>query len=593
MIDEEYREFLCVKNLNKYKENFIKIVEAYANDLNDKIQIDGSVYTMHNFNNHCIDIYKIISEVLLDENRAYTQKGLSEKELYILNLAVLFHDYSMSYSIMTERKNHSLRSAEHIQELYDDQNSVLYKESNLNINEIKALKAIIKAHSDVEEEEVGRRGLDNPNLSDEMPAKSGVIRAKLLAGILRLADELDVTNERLGNTNIEVDLRRAQQKFADIEIRYQSGERNGLEDEYKKYKKYVESLSHWELLHLFSQIYRENQDDKIYLIIDDDYIQHLLDEGETPAELARRISKRYKKIVSEWEKIREKVVDASSKKLDIKSIMPISTIEIKCNSEKILQELEKQKNIDKMYTPDAGGDEKGELQDTEVNNAIDPQVLNGVTLIDEKLDERLTREINRRHLLKVGHFLLDDIYCARDWIDTKDIIETSAIADKIVECFIEHIKKNLDRKRKYLVVGLDLEGVLLASRIAMGLKLPFSYIIPLKEQCNFSLKESEIEIANYDGIIIITDVIVAYDTIQKAVKDLMNANEMKEKEVLEKITHIYSVFYRRNKMVNIAKNNKFENKIFCGNMSFPVELFKKKECHYLKEGQCLALNKRS
>lgn len=53
--------------------------------------IGDSAFTLHDFDHHCFDIYKIISEVLFDEELVYSEKyGLSERELYIMNLAVLF-----------------------------------------------------------------------------------------------------------------------------------------------------------------------------------------------------------------------------------------------------------------------------------------------------------------------------------------------------------------------------------------------------------------------------------------------------------------------------------------------------------------------
>lgn len=53
--------------------------------------IGDSAFTLHDFDHHCFDIYKIISEVLFDEELVYSEKyGLSERKLYIMNLAVLF-----------------------------------------------------------------------------------------------------------------------------------------------------------------------------------------------------------------------------------------------------------------------------------------------------------------------------------------------------------------------------------------------------------------------------------------------------------------------------------------------------------------------
>lgn len=594
MISMEYKNFDCIKNLGIYKESFDKLVESYGKELNDKIVLEGCVYTLHDFNCHCTDIYKLISEVLLDPKRAYAG-GLTDKELYILDLAVLFHDISMSRDILAERKNHSKKSADYVQTLYNNTESPLYKESQLNTNEIKALKAIMMAHSDVKDGsiDVEKRGLKDPSLTDNMPARSGVIRGKLLAGILRLADELDITSERLGNTNLEDNLKIAREKCANMEMQISSGEGKQLQEEYERYRKYVESLSHWESLHLFSQVLRENQDDKIYLVTDDEHLQQLLDEGNTPAALARRLLKVYEKVLKEWNEIKKIVVDESPQKLDIKSFFPVSTIEIKCSVSTILQELDKQLNNVKNVK--AVIELEGASKTSNVNEQIKKDNENicakckHIQLIGN-LSTRLTQEIKRRHLLKVGHFLLDDIYCARDWVDIKEIVETKTIADKIIGCFIDHIKSTCDLEKKSLIVGLDLEGALLASRVAMGLKKPFSYIIPVKEHGHVSSKESEISIKNYDNIILVTDAIVTYDTIKSALQEIMKENELSKEVLMEKVTHIYTIFYRKNNLLKLEGIEELEEKSFCLNMDFPVELFKKEKCHYIKQGQCLALN---
>ena len=599
MINQDYQKFSCIKNLGEYKDIFHELVNFYGEDLNDKIVIDGSVYTLHDFNNHCTDIYKIISEVLLDSKRAYSD-GLSSKELYLLDLAVLFHDISMSCDIMVERTNHSQKSAQKVQDIYDDTESPLYKKAQLNQNDIKILKAIILAHSDVKDGSVPveKRGLNDPTLRDDMPTRIGSVRAKLLAGILRLADELDITSDRLGNTNIEKNLKSVREKFLDMDMQVRSKEQEVNQDKYEKYKKYVESLSHWEFLHLFSQVTRESQDDIVYLVTDDQHIQNLLDSGSTSAELARKILKVYDKVIKEWREIKHKTIDDSHQKLDVKSFFPVTDIRVKCSVDSVRKELDRQmdniknvKEVSMNQNTEKDFSDNGNATENKFSNSGN-QSEQCVQLISDKLSNMLKREIKRRHLLRVGHFLLDDNFCARDWIDTKEVVETKVIVVDIVECFIKHIKDTCDLQKKYLVVGLDLEGALLASRVAMGMKMPFSYIIPVRDRLNSSPKETELSVVEYDGIILIVDAIVTFDTIKKALNDIMKSNQLGMEQMQEKITHIYSIFYRKNNLVNLEEMEGLHRKTFYGNDDFPIELFKKEECRYIKEGQCLALNSR-
>ena len=176
--------------------------------------IGDSAFTLHDFDHHCFDIYKIISEVLFDEELVYSEKyGLSERELYIMNLAVLFHDIGMSNGLDRARDNHSLNSADYIDRQFKDSRSVLSQNSDLSANEIKALKAIIIAHSNLKDRSVQEsdNGLKSHKLQD-YKARLGIIRTRFLAGVLRLADELDVSVERLGTGELQQELEEQEQK---------------------------------------------------------------------------------------------------------------------------------------------------------------------------------------------------------------------------------------------------------------------------------------------------------------------------------------------------------------------------------------------
>lgn len=51
-------------------------------------------------------------------------------------------------------------------------------------------------------------------------------------------------------------------------------------------------------------------------------------------------------------------------------------------------------------------------------------------------------EVNNRSLIKIGHFLLTKEYCARDWIDTLEVVETKVILNKIVNAIVKHINNS-------------------------------------------------------------------------------------------------------------------------------------------------------
>ena len=110
----------------------------------------------------------------------------------------------MSNGLDRARDNHSLNSADYIDRQFKDSRSVLSQNSDLSANEIKALKAIIIAHSNLKDRSVQEsdNGLKSHKLQD-YKARLGIIRTRFLAGVLRLADELDVSVERLGTGELQ------------------------------------------------------------------------------------------------------------------------------------------------------------------------------------------------------------------------------------------------------------------------------------------------------------------------------------------------------------------------------------------------------
>lgn len=163
-----FYEIECIKRMDEDNlQSFKFVLENYASHLATRVELAGSAFTSHD-QIHCLNIYKIISSVILRDDTAYTPKiGLTKRELYILNLAVLFHDIGMSDTLGAKRETHSRDSANYIQTEYDNVRSCLRSKANLMPNEVKAIKAIVKAHSDIKGDptiDKNKNGL----LSDEL-----------------------------------------------------------------------------------------------------------------------------------------------------------------------------------------------------------------------------------------------------------------------------------------------------------------------------------------------------------------------------------------------------------------------------------------
>lgn len=580
-INVEYKQIDCVKNLDiQYKEHFFKIVDYYGPQLPERLVIEGSAYTMHDFNHHCINIYKIVSEIILWPNIAYGNNGLSGKELFILDLAILFHDIGMNAYLTGGRNDHSRRSAEFIQEIYDRSDSVFRRESGLNLNELKALKLIVMAHSDIKDGSVPEavNGLNNQELRNDMAAHVGKIRARFLACILRLADELDVTVERLGNGETESQLNDLKEKRLRKERELDTCENpeysQALRKEIEKIDAMIESLGHWERLHLFSTV--DRKDEKVIIKVNDDYVKHCCEAGDTYESLVDRMLFVFRKVTSEFRNGlmgKLEMEERGEERHLLKGMIAVESFAIQSTFPEINKLINERANL---LDPADNAIQSSALD----NEELQPEV------IDENYRKTLGSTIKRKHLLKMGHFLLDETYCARDWIDTKEIVETQSIVDEVITCFTKHMNTHFSGEDHYLILGLDLAGAVLASRVGMTLQKPFSYLIPAKDIKNNAGPDVVVEIGEYDKYVIFTDAIVTFETIKK-VYESMRKNDQDYKGILQ----IYTVFYREPAQMKIEKNDKLIKKTACISNEFTAELFEKEKCPY-KDERCYAVNRK-
>ncbi len=180
----------------RYKKSFDRLAEVYGEELNSQnINAGNSLFTLHNFDHHCHNIYKIIDK-FFSNSLDFFIKNNNTKYIFKLYLSVLFHDIGMT-DFNLDRNSHSKKSAKEVERLWNNFDSALHKERAGNIldgNDIDEIKLIILAHSDIKDNTVSddENGLLNPEFDkyDEI--------IKVLAGVLRIADEFDCDETRLG-----------------------------------------------------------------------------------------------------------------------------------------------------------------------------------------------------------------------------------------------------------------------------------------------------------------------------------------------------------------------------------------------------------
>lgn len=566
----EYKSIPCIKKMGKgYQDIFDEMVKAYAEKLSSRIILSNSAFTLHDFDHHCFNIYKIISYVLFNEELVYKEDyGLSQRELLILNLAVLFHDIGMSEVLGVARENHSVKSAEFIQREYDDANRPLRNKTDLTISEIKALKAIVVAHSNIKDGSVSAQenGLYSHHLKD-YPAKNGTkIRTKFLAGVLRLADELDVSSERLGTGEIEQQIEEGERKFERLK---KEAVTEGQKREVREWEGYIESHKHWKKLHLISNVQRNEDGETIELCVDDEYIERSLDEGNTEKSLSRDLVEIYLEVET---KLQEAIKLAFVGKT-FRTYVYVKKVELITQNKTLDKEIQ-----DKLSVCSLTKDKKEIDQVVEQKVIEEPLKKSVPRVINPELEKIIFDEVNKRNLIKFGHYLLNEKYCARDWIDTQEVVETKVILNKVVEAIVKDI--NSKEHKKYIIVGVDLVGALLASRVAFSLQSPLSYIVPEKDENNNANQEIELNIEEDAEIILVTDAIVTYDTIHKAVSKYALAN---------RIDSIYTIFFRQSDKVECK--SVYLEKTHSINNAFYIELYEKEKCMYNKN-KCIARNQK-
>ena len=575
-IEQRYQNLKCYQLLpDSYKACLDKLIEDYAEELNTPIHVGDSLYTPHDFNHHCYNLYRIISNHLCDLRVGIDRRTqFSGFELFLLDIAVLFHDYAMSTisTLNVERKTHSADSARCFMQQWDNHDSSLYKNGqkvNMRDNDIRAVAAIIKAHSDEKGPNAPKKtGIFSADLKDEMDSSDpNPVRAKFLAGILRLADELDITSDRIGNVHL-VD----QLDPDDPENRF--------------------SYQCWSDLHYFSSL-RNDQEihTQLNLVLDDQEIQTQFDNGDENF-VKSRVWKIKEKIDGElsmiWDYIFQRVEIG-------RSIIRVQKIELETGLDKRYfqkpSELRSPLNDDFVVLRTEGGARLQTASKLAAEETSESAV-DGPLILSMDVQRKLDNFIIQHKLVTTGHFYMEGSWCARDWVDTTKILERSGLLDTCVQPMVQHIKNNFSLEST-AILGIDLNGTLMGARIAAELQCAFALLIPPQKSFN---PDSRVKLEQFEHVIYITDAIMSGATV---------ANVTKQHGLKSKVLGIYALLYRRpipyimEKDSSCTGTKNFEKPLFqdispmyCISDTFGSEVIRKTECTWKdRKTGCIACNK--
>lgn len=190
-IEDNYYIIQKMKSITKYNEVWEAIRTIYRGKLDSGAVSSKIKYTSHDYSHHCVNIYSNIENIVLKRSC----NELTPTELFLLNVAVIMHDYVMS--VDTERRlTHARDAAEYIMKSI---NNIKGTELNhlLTNEEAQLISYIILGHSDIKENDTEINTLKYVEEIYLEKYYASPIKIPYLAAILRLADEFDCTANRL------------------------------------------------------------------------------------------------------------------------------------------------------------------------------------------------------------------------------------------------------------------------------------------------------------------------------------------------------------------------------------------------------------
>lgn len=348
----------------------------------------------------------------------------------------------------------------------------------MTVNEIGGIRNIVQAHSDGKHPDIPEceRGLNNPELEKTLDGRHGILLEKFLAYILRMADELDVTNNRIAQRSVEKELESADETYQKLVKQMETCQpdmKADFERRLNECKEAKKSLVHWKRLYLFREIKREAKEGMAYLVVDDKYVKQRLEAGDSIQNLADEINRVFSKIQMEFAKFDEYV----NSNLTYSGMVGMKKISLFTTQEELRNKLQKKTGCWGVDTSNEAGQEEHEAE---------PILL--PTVISFKINTRLGQFIDDRDLYQVGHFMLQGDLCARDWIDIDEVIETEEQFRQCIGEFVRHIQRLMKEIEDYTVIGLDVRGMLIASRIAYILHKPFFIWFRLNQRATVPLR---------------------------------------------------------------------------------------------------------
>lgn len=205
VVKMRFRDILKEKSETHHAQ-FISIVENLKNSY---LSFTTPVfYTSHGID-HSLNIENI-ADALIPDHLKYK---MNQEEIFILLCSIYFHDVGMALMTKDEgsgKSNDYFKRVDEVRRTHSEKTASFmiekYEEFGLRKSQAEIISWICKAHSDIKNTDGTKiyTFAEIMNRSDEINIDTVPIRIKYLAAILRLGDELDVTEKRAPGKRMEI-----------------------------------------------------------------------------------------------------------------------------------------------------------------------------------------------------------------------------------------------------------------------------------------------------------------------------------------------------------------------------------------------------
>lgn len=512
---------------------------------------------------------------LLGEDRI---SKLTNEELFVLLMGAMCHDVGMSEyktvgdTYIPDRENHNINSYLKVYDLNKNSSGTLgIKVPSDNPKYFKAIALLCLGHRDHKENskkkctllekcEIDGQTVDIPELIS-LPNNTDV-HVRYLAAVLRLADEIDVTNQRAPK---------------DIEMHL----KNFITDVAKE---------HWCTHQLFEkvEITHARGITTICLIPNKEEIVARFTDKENPIskkQLLRMVFSRRKKIEEEISVVNKITRDSSLIRSGLEAEY---RVEICFDNDVVTKEdfEQYQKDVDRQQEEENNAAPQKAIDDGD--NELVGKKKSPVELFNEDII-RMKRDNN---LLETGSFSFSFEKGKNEY--TKYFINTQLLLTKrdtlnsITDIFKDHY---LDKKID-CVIGIGKAGIILSPNLSLKLDCDSSYLIcDWEDTTSVNWEKSSSVIETTQNVVVLLDVISTGTVTKQAIERIKEKN----KTILENI-YVGTVFCT-NKAIKdeIEKVDKVKD-VFFINSDFQFRTYKQEEYDrdedFRKEFELLPLRKK-